>query len=72
MKRMKFLALILIVLASAAGLADRFRELANTNLQEDLRDMASQAGSHIGFIPPMSDEDASSAVVRKAKEPALS
>ncbi len=41
-------------------------ELANINLQEDMRDLASQAGAHIGVVAPMSDEDLSRAIVRKA------
>jgi hypothetical protein len=41
-------------------------ELANINLQEDMRDLASQAGAHIGVVVPMTDEDLSRAIVRKA------
>jgi hypothetical protein len=38
------------------------------NLQEELHDMAAQAGSHIGFVTPMRDEEVSRAVILKAKE----
>jgi hypothetical protein len=43
-------------------------EVANMNLQEDIRDMASQAGTHLGIVVPKSDEDVRGDVVRKAKE----
>jgi len=69
MRRITILFTIaLLVLPAAAGWQIAAWELANTNLQEEMRDMGSQAGSHIGFIPPMSDDEARSALVRKAKE----
>ena len=43
-------------------------ELANLELQDDMRDLASQAGARIGFVEPRSDEDLRRAVMRKAKE----
>jgi hypothetical protein len=43
-------------------------ELANMELQDDMQDLASQAGAHIGFVEPRSDEDLRRAVMRKAKE----
>lgn len=43
-------------------------EVANMNLQEEMRDMASQAGSHIGFIAPSSDQELTRSVVLKAKD----
>jgi hypothetical protein len=44
-------------------------ELADMNLQEEMHDLASQAGIHVGFVPPpSSDEDVSRAIIRRAKE----
>lgn len=42
-------------------------ELANIELRDDMKDMASQLAAHIGFSPPKSDEDFRAAVVRKAQ-----
>ena len=62
--------LILIILVFAGSVAWQFgaAELANTNLRDDMQDMGSQLGTHIGFNPPPSDEDMAQAVIRKAKE----
>ena len=43
-------------------------EIANMSLQEDLRDLASQPGTHMGLLAPMSDEDVSLAIIRHAKQ----
>jgi hypothetical protein len=43
-------------------------EVANTNLQDDLRDMGAQVGTHIGMVTPNSDEEMNRAVIHKAKE----
>lgn len=43
-------------------------ELANFQLQDDMQDLASQAGARVGFIEPRSDEDLRRAVMRKARE----
>jgi hypothetical protein len=43
-------------------------ELANIELQDDMQDLASQAGTRIGFVELRSDEDLRRAVMRKAKE----
>ena len=43
-------------------------ELANIELQDDMQDLAAQAGTRIGFVEPRSDEDLRRAVMRKAKE----
>ena len=43
-------------------------ELANVALQDDMQDIASQAGTRIGFVEPLTDEDLRRAVMRKAKE----
>jgi hypothetical protein len=69
MRRIKIiLGVAVLILAVLASWQIGACELANMNLQEDLRDMASQAGTHIGFVPPSSDEDVSRAIIRKAKE----
>jgi hypothetical protein len=62
------LGIAVLVLAGMAGWQIGACEIANMNLQEEMRDMASQAGSRIGFITPSSDEDMSRAVIGKAKE----
>jgi hypothetical protein len=43
-------------------------ELANVALRDDMQDIASQAGTRIGFVEPRTDEDLRRAVMRKAKE----
>ena len=43
-------------------------ELANVELRDDMKDMASQLGARIGFSPPMSDEDFRDAVIHKAQK----
>jgi hypothetical protein len=60
------LAVLFLVmsLAWAAGSA----EVANMNLQEDIRDLAAQGGTRIGLLSPSSDEDIRNIVVRKAQE----
>jgi len=60
------LAVAVLVLTIMAGWQIGAGEVANINLQEDMRDLASQAGAHIGVVAPMSDEDLSRAIVRKA------
>jgi hypothetical protein len=42
-------------------------ELANMQLRDDMQDMASQSGTHIGLTNPRSDEDFRNAVVACAK-----
>jgi hypothetical protein len=62
------LALALIILAGSAAWQVAAWEIANMNLQEDIRDMASQAGARVGVVVPNTDEDENRAVIRKAKE----
>jgi|SRR5450755_4894883 hypothetical protein len=69
MQRFKIiLGVAVLVLIIVAGWQIGSSEVANMNLQEDMRDMASQAGVHVGVVVPISDDDVSGAVVRKAKE----
>ena len=42
-------------------------ELANYELQDDLKDIASQAGARIGMARPSSDEELQQAVVARAR-----
>ena|ERR1700722_771241 len=43
-------------------------ELANSELQSDLRDFATQAGARIGLNAPSTDDDLRNAVIHKAEE----
>jgi hypothetical protein len=63
------LGIAVLILALRMGWQIGSAEVANMNFQEDLRDLGSQAGAHVGVVvPPGSDEDAARAVIRKAKE----
>jgi hypothetical protein len=63
------LGIAVLVLAVSTGWQIGAAVVANMNFQEDLRDLGSQAGAHVGVVvPPGSDEDAARAVIRKAKE----
>jgi hypothetical protein len=69
MPRIKILlGLAILGLALVAGWQIGAAELANVNFQEDLRDMASQAGAHVGVVAPSSDEQVTRTVMRKASE----
>ncbi|MGB9104075.1 MAG: hypothetical protein WCC59_04890 [Terriglobales bacterium] len=69
MRRIKIIVVTAVLaLAVVAGWRVGSCELANTRLQEDMHDLASQAGTHIGYIPPRSDDDFRDAVIRKAIE----
>ena len=57
-----------LVLAAIAVWQIGSCELANIELQDDMRDIASQASTHIGLVQPKSDEDLCNAVIRKAAE----
>jgi hypothetical protein len=69
MQKIKVL-LVLAVLAVAimAGWQIAAAELAKVNFQEDLRDMASQAGTHIGVVAPSSEERVTQTIIRKAHD----
>jgi hypothetical protein len=72
MRRIKLIfGLTAFVLAVSAAWQIGAWEVANTNLQDDLRDMGAQAGTHIGVVAPNSDEEMNRAVIRKAKEHGL-
>jgi hypothetical protein len=63
-----FLAAAALFLAIALAWAVGVAEVANVNLQEDMRDMAAQGGSQIGLVEPRTDEDISKMVASKAQE----
>lgn len=62
------LCLAVLVLVGSAAWQMASWKIATMNLQEDMRDMASQAGTRIGYLAPSSDEDMCRAVIRKAEE----
>jgi hypothetical protein len=62
------LGLAILGLAAVAGWQIGSCELANIELQADLRDIAAQGGSRIGLEALNSDEDLRSAVIHKAEE----
>jgi hypothetical protein len=62
------LGTLVLIVAASAGWQIGAAEIANMNLQEDIRDIASQAGTHLGVVVPKSDDDVSRAVILKAKE----
>ena len=62
------LGLVILALAVAAGWQVASCELANIELRDDMRDLATQLGSRIGLTPASTDEEFRSAVIRKAEE----
>lgn len=69
MRRIKIIVVIaVLVLAVVAGWQIGSCELANIQLQEDLRDLASPAVTRYGYPSARSDDDFRDAVIHKAKE----
>jgi hypothetical protein len=69
MRRTKIVfGLVVLALAGAGSWQIGVSVIANVNLQEDMRDMGSLAGTHMGLVAPTSDEELARAVIRKAKE----
>ena len=67
MNRFKVLSVLAIVaLAAIVGWQVAACELANIELRDDMKDLASQLGGRIGFTPPSSDEDFRQAVIAHA------
>ncbi len=62
------LGLAILGLAVAAGWQIASCEIANLELQTDMRDIAAQVASRIGLEAPNSDEDLRDAVIHKAEE----
>jgi len=67
-KGVLILGLGVLALALFTGGQIGWCKWANAELQEDLVDLAAQAGTNIGLKSPSSDEDLRNAVVRKAAE----
>jgi hypothetical protein len=57
-----------LMLAVIAGWQIASCEWANFELHEDLRDLTSQLGSRYGYVPPSTDEQLRSDVIREAKD----
>jgi hypothetical protein len=47
-------------------------ELANTEFQDEISDIASLSGFRVGLAPPMSDDDLHAAVIEKARTHGIS
>jgi hypothetical protein len=62
------LGLAVLALAVAFGWQIVSCEIANLELQADMRDIAAQVASRIGLEAPNSDEDLRNAVIHKAEE----
>lgn len=60
--------LLVFVIAGSVAWQIGTAEVANTNLRDDMKDMGSQIGTHIGFNPTPSDNDITQSVIRKARE----
>jgi|SRR5580692_187688 hypothetical protein len=66
---MKKLGLIAVLaLAISAGWQIAANELANRQLEEELRDLASRNAEHIGLSAPVTDDDLRNSVIHYAKE----
>jgi hypothetical protein len=69
---MKKIALIagiaVLALAVSAGWQIASNDLANRQLEENLRDLASSNAEHIGLSAPFTDDDLRNSVIHDAKE----
>lgn len=59
---------IVVALAAPVGWQFASCEIANSQLQEDLRDLASQNAARSGLSPARTDEDFRNAIMQKARE----
>lgn len=62
------LGLAILAVVAIAGWKIGSSEIANLELQTDLRDISIQLASRIGMEAPNSDEDLRNAVIHKAEE----
>lgn len=60
-------ALAVLLLAVIAGWQIGSRELANLELQSDLRDLAAEVGTRIGLDARSTDEEFRNAIIHKAE-----
>jgi hypothetical protein len=69
MKKLAWIAgLVVLVLTVSVAWQIAAAQIADRQLREDLRDMASQAGARIGLLEPSSIDDFRDAVIRVAKQ----
>lgn len=68
MKIVIVIGIAALVWAFGVGWRIGAAELANVELQDDMKDMASQLGARIGFSTAKSDEDFRNSVVQKAQK----
>jgi hypothetical protein len=68
MKKLMFVVgIVVLALALNAGWQIASCELANRQLEEDLRDLASRNAERIGLSAPTSDDDLRNSVIQDAK-----
>lgn len=68
MRRVKILAAAAVpFLAIALGWEVGAAEIANMNLQEEMRDLAAQGGAQIGLVAPSTDDDVRNTIASKAQ-----
>jgi hypothetical protein len=60
--------IVVLVLGVNVGWQIGSCQLANRQLEEDLRDLASRNAEHIGLSAPTTDDDLRNSVIRAAKE----
>ncbi|MGI9101982.1 MAG: hypothetical protein ACR2IF_06015 [Terriglobales bacterium] len=69
---MRPIKVIIGIAVLAIGISTGWRvgsgEVANIELQSDMRDLASQSRNYIRYTPPRSDDDFRDAVIHMAKE----
>lgn len=68
MRRSVIIVVIVVVLAAPLAWQIVSCEIANSELQEDLRDLASQNAARLGLSPANTDDDFRNRVVEKARE----
>lgn len=66
MKIKALLSLAVLALIVAAAWQIGGAEIANLNFREDIRDVAAQAGTHVGYQNPMSEDQVTQLVIQKA------
>jgi len=66
MKIKVLLSLAVVALIVAAAWQIGGAEIANLNLREDIRDVAAQTGTHIGYQAPMNEDQVAQLLIQKA------
>jgi hypothetical protein len=62
------LVIAVLVVATSLGWQVGAAEVANLSFQEDIRDLAAQAGAHIGYLAPKSDDDLTATIIQRAQK----